>query len=76
MTTYRMTFAPVGGVAKKKRRSVGVIWHGAIRRRKGKYVKSTYISLYVTCEKRKRLHFGWTIVLPKQKLNTLYNIIF
>ena len=38
-----MTFAPVGGVAKKKRRSVGVIWHGAIRRRKGKYVKSTYI---------------------------------
>ena len=31
LTTYHMTFAPVGGLAQKNGKPVGIIWHDAIR---------------------------------------------
>ena len=74
LTTYHMIFAPIGGMAQKKGKPVGVIWHSGIRGRNDEDVASTYVK-YIVFIGKKRVKF-WVDNCSAQNKNwTIFTVL-
>ena len=72
LTTYHMTFAPVGGKSQENGKPVGVIWHEAIMGRNDEDVTSTYAK-YIEYMRDKTRFLFWVDNCSAQNKNwTLY----
>ena len=55
LTTFHMTFAPVGGMTQGKGRPIGIIWHDATRGRQDKDVTSTFVKYLKYMRNKKKV---------------------